>query len=149
MRNRFALAIAFVFVIAALPVQAGPYGDDLAKCLVDKTSDGDKTTLVKWFFAMAALHPDVQSISAVTPQQRDGLNHDVAEIFQRLLTESCKAEAKKAMKYEQQTALESSFGVLGQVAAQGLFTDPGVEASMGEFTKYMDEQKLKGIFPKE
>ena len=148
-RNRLALVTAFVFVLLALPAHAGPYGDDLAKCLVDKSSDADKTTLVKWFFAMAALHLDVRSISAVTAEQRDGFNREVAEIFQRLLTESCKGEAKKAMKYEPQTALESSFGVLGQVAAQGLFSDPGVEGSMGEFVKYMDEEKLKGLMPGE
>ena len=143
------LVVAFLLLALAVPAHAGPYGDDLAKCLVDKSSDADKTALVKWFFAMAALHPDVQSIAAVTPAQREGLNRNVAELFERLLTDSCKAEAKKAMKYEQQTALQSSFGVLGQVAAQGLFSDPAVEASMGEFTKYLDEEKLKAILPKE
>ena len=148
-RNRLALVVAFVSVMLAAPAHAGPYADDLSKCLVDKSSDADKTTLVKWFFAVAALHPDVRSIAAISADQRDALNRDVAEIFQRLLTDSCKGEAKKAMKYEQQTALESSFGVLGQVAAQGLFSDPAVETSMGDFTKYLDEEKLKGIMPKE
>jgi hypothetical protein len=145
--RRFGLTLAVLAFAAALvaPAHAGPYGDDLAQCLVEKSSDADKTTLIKWFFAMAATHPDVKSIAAITAEQRESLNRDVARIFQTLLTETCKNETKKAMKYEPQTAIQSSFSVLGQVAAQGLFSDPDVAGNLGEFTKFVDEEKLKGV----
>ncbi|HEX6852828.1 MAG TPA: hypothetical protein VF139_15635 [Candidatus Polarisedimenticolaceae bacterium] len=142
---RSVFAAALLVPALAVPAHAGPYGDDLAQCLVEKSSDADKTTLIKWFFAMAATHPDVKSIAAITAEQRDGLNRDVAQLFQTLLTDTCKNETKKAMKYEPQTAMQSSFSVLGQVAAQGLFSDEGVAANLGEFTKYVDEEKLQAV----
>jgi hypothetical protein len=144
-RARLALVALLLSVGLAAPAHAGPYGDDLAKCLVEKSSDADKTTLIKWFFAMAASHPDVRSIAAITAEQRDGLNRNVAQIFQTLLTDTCRDETKKAMKYEPQTAIQSSFSVLGQVAAQGLFSDAGVAESLGEFTKFVDEEKLQAV----
>lgn len=148
-RARLALVATFVAAGLVAPAHAGPYGDDLARCLVEKSSDAEKTTLVKWFFAMAASHPDVRSIAAISAEQRDGLNRDVARTFQTLLTETCRYETKKAMKYEPQTAMQSSFSVLGEVAAQGLFADVGVAESLSEFTKFVDEEKLRGVLNSE
>ncbi len=44
-----ALVLAAVFSSAT--VQAGIFGDSLAKCLVRSTSDGDKTVRIQWIFA--------------------------------------------------------------------------------------------------
>lgn len=41
------------------PAHAGPYADALSKCLVESTSQRDRTELVRWFFASASLHPAV------------------------------------------------------------------------------------------
>ena len=145
-----ALAVITVaFALAVLSPEsalAGPYGDELAKCLVKSTTDADKTYLVKWLFAAAALHPDVKSIASVSDAQRDELNKNAAKLFERLLTESCRSEAQEAVKYEGPSTLESSFNVLGQVAARGRFSHPTVARGTGELTNYVDKQKLERVF---
>src|SRR5713226_8174117 len=142
----FALAVLSPESALAGPYLAGPYGDELAKCLVKSTTDADKTYLVKWLFAAAALHPDVKSIASVSDAQRDELNKNAAKLFERLLTESCRSETQEAVKYEGPSTLESSFNALGQVAARGLFSHPTVARGTGELTNYVDKQKLERVF---
>jgi len=45
---------------------AGPFADDMAKCLVNSTSPADRTLLVKWIFSVIALHPDLSAMVATT-----------------------------------------------------------------------------------
>lgn len=75
-------------MLFSAPATAGLYSDELSKCFVNSTSDADKNFLVIWIFAMAALHPAVKSIAAVSDAQRTALNRDVAKLLQRLMTES-------------------------------------------------------------
>jgi hypothetical protein len=138
--------VAVAFVLLTSPrASAGPYGDTLGKCLVEATTAAEKATLVRWMFATMALHPDVQSISAVTPEQRTGLTKQTAELFQRLLTETCRTQAREAVRYEGASTLQSSFSLLGQVAVRELFANPKVAAGLAELSKYVDEKKLKEL----
>ena len=134
------LALTFGIHAAAL---AGPYGDDLAKCLVKSTTAEDKTMLVQWMFAMMALHPDVKAMAAVSSAQRDNVNLGTAKMFETLLTKTCLTEAKSAIQYEGMSTIESSFSVLGQVAARELFSHPSVAAGNAEFAKHIDTEALK------
>jgi len=135
-----------VTCIGASPAQAGPYADDMAKCLVRSTSAADRTSFVRWFFAAASAHPAVQSLAAVSPEQRDESNKSTAALFQKLLTESCRTEVQQAVKYEGAQTIAASFQVFGEVAGRELFTDPAVTQSMGGFEKYFDKQKLNDLF---
>src|SRR5258706_11445451 len=74
--------------LASALALAGPYSDEMAKCLVKSTSDADKNMLEKWMFAAAALHPAVQSIASVSDAERNELNKSTARLVERLLTES-------------------------------------------------------------
>jgi hypothetical protein len=141
-------ALIFVLLIFSTvsPAFAGPYQDALGKCVVGATTGAEKTTLVRWIFAIMALHPDVQSSSVVvTPEQRGVLSKQTAQLFQRLLTESCLKEAREAIRYEGSSAIQSSFSLLGQVAMRELLTDPKVAEGIAEFSKYMDEKKFKEL----
>jgi len=141
------ITVAFALtVLSPQSALAGLYGDELARCLVKSTTDADKTYLVKWLFAAAALHPDVKSIASVSDTQRDELNKNAAKLFERLITESCRSETQEAVKYEGPSTLESSFNVLGQVAARGLFSHPTVARGTAELTNYVDRQKLESVF---
>ena len=84
-------------------------------------------------------------MSSITDKQRDGINKESAELFMRLLTVSCKEQTQKALKYEGQKAIESSFNVFGQVAMRELLSNPEVNAGMAGFEKYFDEEKLKSL----
>lgn len=141
------LAVASLF--GSVPAIAGPYSDDLSKCLVRSTGDAEKRTLVKWIFAAVALHPEVADISSVTPAQRTEMTRDTAKIFEKLLTNSCRAEVQQAVQYEGPQTIGSSFQVLGQVAARELFSNPSVAANMADLGKYIDQKRIAEVMGKQ
>ena len=133
-------------VVTLLPAPtafAGPYTDDLSRCVVELTTPEDRADLVRWMFAAMSLHPAVKSIAAVTPEQLDAANKQTAGLFMKVLTESCREKAAKANTYEGPAAIETSFRLLGQVAMKELFSSPEVAAGMAALEKYADAEKLK------
>lgn len=135
------LSVATLLGFTSTKAEAGPYGDDLGKCLVNSTTSTDKRALVKWMFATAALHPDFKLITAVSTQQYDALNKAVGTLFDRLLTKTCRQQAQQAVKFEGDSTIESSFQILGQAAARELFAYPSVAAGMADMTKQADSRK--------
>lgn len=140
-------AVAIAVVLGALPAApasaAGPYTDELSKCLVRSTTPADKTLLVKWIFATMALHPDVKGLASVSDDQRAELTKATARLFEGLLTNACNSQTREALRYEGQSAVEASFSILGQVAARELFANPNVASGLAEFEKYFDTAKLQ------
>ncbi len=143
----FALALAGMVSIPSLSY-AGIYGDDMGRCFVSQTSQSDRTIMIKWVFAIAALHPDVASVSAVNAQQRDAIDHKVASLLGRLLTKDCRTQSMDAMKYEGSSAFESSFQLLGSVAMREVMTNETVSKGFLGFAKYMDPKALEELAPK-
>ena len=135
------LSLATLLGFTLTDAEAGPYGDDLGKCLVNSTTSTDKRALVKWMFATAALHPEVKPIAAVSTQQRDAFNKTIGTLFDRLLTKTCRQQAQQAVKFEGESTIESSFRILGQVAARELFAYPSVAVGMADMTKHVDSRK--------
>jgi hypothetical protein len=135
-------ALAVAGVLGSVSACAGPYSDDLSRCLVRSTGDAEKRTLVKWIFAAVALHPEVADISSVTPAQRTEMTRNTAKIFEKLLTDSCRTEVQQAVQYEGPQTIGSSFQVLGQVAARELFSNPNVAANMADLGKYIDQKRI-------
>ena len=143
LQNRLLAALlAGAGLLAPWAAVAGPYSDDLSKCLVRSTGEDEKRTLVKWIFAAVALHPEVAEISSVTPAQRAEMTRNTAKIFEKLLADSCRAEVQQAVQYEGPQTIGTSFQVLGQVAARELFANPNVSASMADLGKYIDQKRL-------
>ncbi len=136
-------ALLVLAAFASEGANAGLYSDDMARCLVAKTSLSDKTSLVRWIFANAALHPDVASIAAVTPEQRTEMDKAAGQLVERLLTVDCREQTTAALKYEGEMAMQLSFQVLGQVAMQELMAHQSVSAGFEAFTQYMDLSKLE------
>lgn len=129
-------------LLAPTHAEAGPYADELSKCLVSSTTAEDRHHLVKWMFCAMAQHPEVRSMSTVTPEQGEQLIAGTARLLERLLTESCLSQAKSAIEFEGPATLPASFKVLGEVAARGLFANPDVSAFSARIGTYVDEEKL-------
>lgn len=131
----------------ALPAAsfAGIYSDDMAKCLVASTSLQDKTDLVRWIFANAALHPGVADIANVSATDLDAMNRTTAELLERLLTQSCRKQSAEAIRYEGLPAVQQSFQVLGQVAMGELMGHPQVRTGFEAFAKHIDNAKIEAI----
>jgi hypothetical protein len=126
-------------------VYAGPYENDLAKCLVESTTKEDRASLVRWMFAMAAANPAVGSIANVSPETVDELNATTGALFMRLLTDSCKNEAKNALEYEGSGTLRIGFRVLGAVAGKELFSSPEVKQAMSGLARNVDTNRLEQL----
>ena len=144
------IVCSFAFVaVSASSAYAGPYTDELSKCLVDSTSVRDRAALVRWMFAAISLHPAVKSLASVSKEQLEEANKGMAELSMKLLTDSCRSETKKALKYEGAVTIEASFNVLGQVAGRELFADSEVSAGISNLDKYFDKNELKSLVEKD
>lgn len=142
-RRLVIVACVGLALVASAASAAGPYQDELSRCLVKSTTAEDKSVLVQWIFSMLALHPDVSRLASVSEGDRARLNKKAAELVERLLSDSCVAQAREAVKYDGMSAIEASFSVLGQVAAREIFANPAVESGMGEVGKNLDQKKLE------
>ncbi|WP_153067378.1 hypothetical protein [Steroidobacter cummioxidans] len=144
--KKMGLFVALAWLSSVPVSNAGPYSDDLSKCLVSSTTPSDKGTLVKWVFAMAALHPEVKGTSALTAEQRTELSKNTAALFTDLIAKRCKDKAQEAVKYEGPSTLEASFSVLGQAAMMELFSNSDVAAGLAELGKFLDTPELEAAF---
>ena len=139
------LFVPIALFLSSAPAYAGPYTDDLSKCLVSSTTDADKSLLVRWIFTAIALNKELAPYIDMPADVRSKINRDTAGLYMRLLTDSCKGQTHDAFKYEGQPSISSAFQVLGQVASQGMFSDPDVTTGMTEMTKYFDDKKIKAV----
>jgi len=146
-RNLIRCLLVMLSMLTSMHAAAGPYGDDMAKCLVKSSSPEDRAVFIRWLFAAIALHPDVASMATITTQQRDAFSKRAGALFQRLLTESCRSETQLAIRYEGPATIQYAFQVFGQAAAGELFTNPSVAAGMKDLTKYIDQDKIKALTP--
>jgi hypothetical protein len=53
--------------------------------------------LVRWLFTAASAHPAISSLSTVSSEDRDAASRITANLFVRLLTDSCKGAAQTAL----------------------------------------------------
>jgi len=140
--------VIFFGIFSNQTAYAGVYTDDLTKCIVESTTTEDRVQFVKWLYFAISKHPIVKSISSVDESQFDASNKKIANLIMKLMTESCKEKAAKALKYEGIASIEQSFQVFGQIAGQEIFTNPDVAATMSSFEKYLDSNKLKEALEK-
>lgn len=142
-------AFSLLVVIAAMAFMAsshaGVHTNNLSECLVKSTSRQDRLALVSWLYSAASFHPAVKSIASVSRDQLDTANRNSAELFVRLLTESCKDESEKALKLEGHASIQGSFNALGEVASKELFSDSDVLTAASGLEKYLDKQRLKRL----
>lgn len=134
--------------VISINAYAGVYANELSKCLVESTSARDKMVLIQWTFSSLSHHPNIKQISSVSKTQSEQINRKIANLFTRLLTESCSSETRKALKFEGHLALEKSFGFLGKTAGKELVSNPKVEKGFSNFMKYIDESKFEHLFVK-
>mgnify|MGYP000627300516 CR=1 FL=1 len=125
--------------------QAGIYSDDLSRCLIESSTPTDKAVLVKWLFTSMSLHPDVVEMANVSEDQRRESNSAVADMYTKLITQTCVEQAKKAVKYEGLAAIQQGFNVFGQVAGKELFENPNVAQGLSGIDEYIDNEEISSV----
>jgi len=147
MKTISSLAMSLAVASAAgvvTPAVASPGSDALAQCLADNTTGRDRKDLARWVFVAIAAHPEMRSLSSVSPDQREASQRDAANLFMQLVTERCRAQSKAAAG-EGANAIETAFAALGQLAMQELMNNAEVNASMSGVARYMDGEKLRPV----
>ena len=134
--------LTFLLNISNKPVFAGPFADEMAKCLVTSTNKRDRTKLIKWIFRVYGDHPEVTYMIDLSDREKKVIDKDVANIFTRLLSEDCIDETKKALDYEGDKVMFNAFQILGQVASKGIVENPDVMKSINKFVELIDYEKL-------
>jgi hypothetical protein len=132
-------------LLAAGPSGAGPYADDLAKCMVRTSTPADRAEFVKFLFSAVAQHPDVSSMANIPPRQMEATVKASGELIQRLLLQSCRSETQQAIHYEGMEAVFYSYQFYGQAMAAELFGNPIVAAKMKDLNNYLDADKFKAF----
>jgi hypothetical protein len=143
---RFAAPLsALALSLFASAAQAGAFTDDLSKCVVKSTTEADQKALVIWIFAVVSQHPDARAISSVSADKRDAMARQTAALMERLLTSDCRKETVAAIKYEGRDAIETAFGVLGEIAMTNLMSDPAVSKELTGLGAYLDKAKFEEL----
>jgi hypothetical protein len=145
MRHAIAAAVYAAALLFGSAANAGVYGDDLGKCLVDSSSQKDRVILVQWMFSALALNPAVTPLSAITAEERISYDKAAAVMVQRLLLENCEKEFLAALKNEGDAAVAGSFQLFGEVAARTLMNDPAVDKGLSRFADYFDKERFEAV----
>ena len=141
--KKFFIVVQFIsFLMLGNHVVANtPFTDNLSTCLVRATSDDDKKVLINWIFSVVSEHPDVENI-VLSEKEKTILDIETADLMTSLLVKRCKSELLEAYKYEGDIAIETSFGVLGEIAMTGLMSNDKVLEAAQRFSKYIDESSF-------
>ena len=139
---KFARIAAFLFLVFSASVaHAGPYTDDLGKCLVKSTTSDDQVVFMQWMFSALSLHPAVNSLTTLTDEQRAAFNKKVAGLFVRLMSADCRQQTIDALKYEGTAAMQASFQLFGAAAMRGLMGNSHVAKGLEGMAVYFQQDQ--------
>lgn len=142
-----ALAVlASIALLSAAPAaQAGPATDAAAQCLTDNTTGKDRKDLAKWIFVGMAAHPEIRSLSAITPEATEEAQKAMGRIVTQLIGTACAQEMTAAVKADGPLGINTAFEHLGKIAMQELMSNPQVNATIGGFERFIDKKKLEPV----
>lgn len=135
------------------PAQSPPqtstssYTQTLADCLIHATTPADRKVALRWAFATMALDPDVATMAAITPAQRETINQQAGTLVTDLLVQSCSQPVQQALMFEGPPAVASAFEAWGRWALTGVITEPHVAQGMGTLLQYLDMGRLMSLVP--
>lgn len=136
------LATSIGFTTAAI---AGPASDSLGTCMIESLGSKDKKQLGQWIFFATAAHPDVKEYAKVPAETQKNANEYVGKLVTRLLTESCAEQVKVAAKEEGPESIKTAFELVGKIAIQELMTNKEVSASISDYAKFVDNEKITAV----
>ncbi len=137
---RFAVISAVFLCALSSSAEAGVFTDDLGRCMVEKSTDADKTQLARWMFAAMSKDPSLAKMANITQADRDKLNKGTADLFSRLMLVDCRQQAIAAVKNEGTSAFGQGGQVLGAAAAHKLMSSPEGEAELSKLDDYIDKK---------
>lgn len=135
-------ATVFGFATAAI---AGPASDSLGTCMIESLGSKDKKQLGQWIFFAMATHPDTKEYSRVPAEVQKNANEYIGKLVTQLLSENCAEKVKIAAKEEGPEAIKTAFELVGKIAIQELMSNKEVAASIADYAKFVDNEKLGSV----
>lgn len=138
-------AVALLGLAAPGTARAAAADDALGQCMIAWVTTEDQRDLSLWMVIALASHPDIVDSVPVAPAVREANARRVAAVLERLVLIDCHDASVAALKAGGAEALTDPFSALTTAAAQTLFTQPSLAASLGEVRRYMDEHHYDGL----
>jgi hypothetical protein len=136
--------ILSLFAIGALDVYAQTTpAQKLGTCLTDNTTGRERKDLARWIFTAIAAHPEMDSLSAVTPERREQVSQTVGALYTRLFADVCRDEVRAAAAAGGDSVIGDGFGILGEVAMQELMLHDQVEQAMFGVAAHLDMERIE------
>lgn len=117
--------------------------ENFSKCLTESTTGRDRKDLAKWLFVAMGAHPELKAIAAIPTATAEESSKVAAQLFTKLITDSCAKEARTAVQVGGSAAFQAAFNVLGRLAMQELMADKDVAAGMSALEKYVDADRVR------
>ena len=130
---------------AAAPDDIAAQTAALGECLTGKSTGDDRIALARWALAAMASAPKVADVAKVDPARKAELDKTLAAIFTRLIARDCAAQARPLFRAKSKAAFGTAFGKLGEIAFKELLADPKADASLSEFTKYLNDSDFANV----
>lgn len=128
------------------PARAQDAGSDLALCLTQKASAQDRKDFARWAFLSMAAHPDYADLMKPTvAASREEAARVVGASATRLVTETCRDAARKAVADRNPIAFQTGFAALGQMAMLEVVGNPEVMRSMSGLEAVLDRGKFEAL----
>jgi hypothetical protein len=148
MRRIFPCLIALAALAPwSIPAHASAYADKLSQCLIHATTPADQKIVVRWAFATMALDPDVASMAAISPAQREAINRKAGAVVTNLLAGACSQSVQQALMFEGVQGARVAFEAWARWAITGLAEEPHVMQGAGALLQYIDIGKLMPLVP--
>lgn len=110
----------------------------LANCIALSTSGRDRILTAQWFAISVGSASSMEGIVTVNPEARKKSDEAMGELFTRIFTRDCRAQAAPLFARGDVNGLQSAGGKLGQIAMSELMNDPLVSASMMGYLAHVD-----------
>lgn len=117
----------------------------LGQCFVDNTTGNDRTLVARWMAGSMASSPMMDGLVEVDTAAKEQVDRSMADLFARLLTKDCKAQAKVVMDNRDQMGMQAAGGRLGEIAMAELMMDPAAMRAMMAYIQYIDPASFAAL----
>ena len=126
---------------------AGEYQEKLVQCLKSSVTEQDRKDMVQWMFFGFAAKQDLANYTKISNADLERVDRKVANIFDKIMTQSCTQAVTAVVENEGTNALAQSFEYLGRYATESMSSDQKVVQRLQNFSQYQDKEKYKKAFP--
>ena len=130
---------------ASLVTTPSPEAAALGQCLVGKSTGDDRVLFARWMGSSIAMAPAMKDVVTVDPAAKDAIDREMAKLFTRLMTESCRAEMSVLVKAQDAMGVQAASGKLGEMAMRELLQDPAAMQALIAYARYIDPAAMQKL----